>query len=69
MGSLALVMQGVEQVVQSLAASQNAPRHRLESHIITEGGGTRPRSTHSLWPTTEAVPLEDTSIHCTARDW
>ncbi len=45
-GSLALVMQGAEQGPQSLAASQNTPRHGSGSHSITEGGETRPRPTH-----------------------
>ena len=66
--SLALAMQAEEQGPQSLAASQTAPRHGSESQSITEGGGTRPRPTHWLWLMTNAVPLGDTSTHCTVRD-
>lgn len=65
--SLALVMQSAEQGLQKFEASQNAPRHGSGSHFMTEGGGTRPRPTHSVWPTTAVVPLGDTSTHCTVR--
>jgi hypothetical protein len=68
-GSLALVMHGAEQGPQSLAASQNTPRHGSGSHSITEGGGTRPWSTHWLWSATDAMPPGATSTHCTVRDW
>lgn len=67
-GSLALVMHGAEQGPQSLAITQNAPRHGSGSHSITEGGETRVRPTHWLLLTTDAVPVGKTSTHCTVRD-